>query len=137
MATKITTGTPKWPIQPIFFIVTQIASRISPNGANSPICQRPKGLYFNEIGLKEIVIEAQDPRKRASVWKTVDPFKTLVTLEQDPIRTGTLHHPPSVSGDVISEFVKIATPSPDTYDERASFITTFSYVLRSAKPEHS
>lgn len=87
MATKITTGTYNRLILLIFFIVTQVAGRIWPNGTihlphksasdvlsaalgtDSPMSERPKGLYFNGAEPKEIGVEAKDPEKRASVWK--------------------------------------------------------------------
>ena len=47
------------------------------------------------------------------------------TFEQGLIWTGNLYYPLSVAHEVISEFVKITTA--DSYDEHASFITTFGY----------
>ncbi|KAI2610569.1 putative short-chain dehydrogenase [Hypoxylon sp. NC1633] len=87
MATNFTTGTLNWLLRLIFFIVTQIASRLSPNGmfrsphksandvlsaalgTESPIGERPKGSYFNGDDRKEISGEAKDQDKRASVWR--------------------------------------------------------------------
>ncbi|KAL9083519.1 MAG: hypothetical protein Q9165_008500 [Trypethelium subeluteriae] len=87
MATKITTGTPNWLVRFIFFVVTQVAGRVSPNGmirlphksagdvlaaalgTDSPIGECPKGLYFNGAEPKEVGGEAKDAKKRESVWK--------------------------------------------------------------------
>jgi hypothetical protein len=87
MPTKITTGTLNWLMRSLFFIVVQIASRLSPNGmmrlphksagdvlaaaleTGPPFGERPKGLYFNGSEPKEVSVEARDAEKRASVWR--------------------------------------------------------------------
>ncbi|KAI9680399.1 MAG: hypothetical protein M1822_007157 [Bathelium mastoideum] len=87
MTTKISTGSLNWLIQSIFFVVAQVAGRISPNGTirlphksagdvlaaalgtDSPVGEFPKGLYFNGAEPKEVSGEAKDAAKRATVWK--------------------------------------------------------------------
>jgi len=87
MPTKITTGSLSWLISFLFFIVTKIAGRLSPNGmmrlprksagdvvaaaleTGPPFGKRPKGLYFNGSEPKEVSVEAKDAEKRARVWR--------------------------------------------------------------------
>ncbi|KAI9657184.1 MAG: hypothetical protein M1821_003351 [Bathelium mastoideum] len=87
MTTKIATGSLNWLIQSIFFVVAQVAGRISPNGrirlphksagdvlaaalgTDSPVGEFPKGLYFNGAEPKEVSGEAKDAAKRATVWR--------------------------------------------------------------------
>lgn len=87
MPTKITTQGLGWLIGSIYAFVMLISGRLWPNGTlrlkhksagdvlaaaldtKPPFGERPKGLYMNGSETKEVGSEAQDEKKRASVWK--------------------------------------------------------------------
>lgn len=87
MPTKITTGGLGLLIGSIYTLVMHVSGRVWPNGTlrlkhksaddvlaaaidtKPPFSERPKGLYMNGSEPKEVGIEAQDEKKRASVWK--------------------------------------------------------------------
>lgn len=87
MPTKITTGGLGLIIGSIYTLVMHISGRVWPNGTlrlkhksaddvlaaaldtRPPFGNRPKGLYMNGSEPKEVGVEAQDEKKRASVWK--------------------------------------------------------------------
>lgn len=87
MPTKITIGGLGLVIGSIYTLMMHISGRIWPNGTlrlksksagdvlaaaldtKPPFGERPKGLYMNGSEPKKVGIEAQDEKKRASVWK--------------------------------------------------------------------
>ena len=99
MPTQITTGNLGWPLWAVLHIITQVSSRLSPNGTYRlvsksaddvlsaalstapPLCDKPKCLYFNGSEPKEVSQEARDADKRLAVWKASVEYAELTADE--------------------------------------------------------